>query len=172
MKDVVSVIHIARPGVLAAAPLLGPAGAVAGTLAPAETTGADATTHHAPAAPHAKPDLSGGTRAGKASFYATTFTGRTIAHGKRMDPHADNAASKTLPLGTTATVTDLGTGQSAHVTIEDRGPYVKGRIVDLSPTMAHEIGIVRRNGIATVVVAPIARGPDGLTRRRPGEAGS
>jgi rare lipoprotein A len=72
-----------------------------------------------------------------------------------MDPNADNAASKTLPLGTTATVTNVETGQSATVTIQDRGPYVKGRIIDLSPATARTIGLSRHDGIATVVVAPI-----------------
>jgi len=49
----------------------------------------------------------------------------------------------------------LETGQSAEVTIRDRGPYVKGRIIDLSPATAREIGLDLQDGIATVVVAPI-----------------
>jgi len=77
------------------------------------------------------------------------------ADGTLMDPNADNAASKTLPLGTTAKVTNVETGQSAQVTIQDRGPYVKGRIIDLSPATALEIGLSRHDGIATLVVAPI-----------------
>ncbi len=71
------------------------------------------------------------------------FTGREMADGTRMDPNANNAASKTLPLGTTAMVTNLDTGQSAAVTIQDRGPYVKGRIIDLSPATAREIRLDR-----------------------------
>jgi len=99
---------------------------------------------------------------GKASFYANKFAGRTMADGAPMDPHGDNAASKTLPLGTTAKVTNLETGKSAVVTIHDRGPYVPGRIVDLSPDTAREIGISHRKGVALVVVAPIAvPQPDG-----------
>ena len=79
---------------------------------------------------------------------------------------ADNAASKTLQLGTTARVTNVETGQSAKVTIQDRGPYVKGRIVDLSPATAREIGLDRKDGVATVVVAPIAVPlPDGGVKR-------
>jgi rare lipoprotein A len=93
---------------------------------------------------------------GKASFYANKFAGRKMADGSPMDPRGDNAASKTLPLGTTAKVTNLETGQSAMVTIQDRGPYVPGRIVDLSPATAHKIGITHQNGVALVVVAPIA----------------
>jgi rare lipoprotein A len=69
-----------------------------------------------------------------ASSYARKFAGREMADGHTMDPHGDNAASKTLPLGTTAKVTNTETGQSAIATLQDRGPYVTDRIVDLSPT--------------------------------------
>lgn len=100
-------------------------------------------------------DLSGKRRIGKASYYAKKFTGRKMADGTRMDPRVDNAASKTLPLGTTAKVTNLETGQSAVVTIQDRGPYVEGRIVDLSPSTAQKIGITREEGVAKVEVEPI-----------------
>jgi rare lipoprotein A len=125
----------------------------------------------APTAPIAKPtpsrpehepvianpplDRSGHKRRGKASFYARQFSGRKMADGTTMQPQSNNAASKTLPLGTTAKVTNLETGQSAVVTIRDRGPYIKGRIVDLSPSTAKEIGIDHKNGVAKVEVAPI-----------------
>jgi rare lipoprotein A len=101
-------------------------------------------------------DRSGKKRVGKASFYAHMFAGRKMADGKQMDPQHDNAASRTLPLGTTAKVTNLETGKSAFVTIQDRGPYVDGRIVDLSPSTAREIGISQRQGVARVEVSPIA----------------
>ncbi|HTD75360.1 MAG TPA: septal ring lytic transglycosylase RlpA family protein [Steroidobacteraceae bacterium] len=101
-------------------------------------------------------DRSGEKRLGKASFYHHMFSGRTMANGKRMNPAHNNAASRTLPLGTTAKVTNLETGKSAVVTIQDRGPYVDGRIVDLSPATAQEIGITRRQGVAKVEVSPIA----------------
>lgn len=111
-------------------------------------------------------DLSGRTRFGNASFYAKKFTGREMADGSKMDPHGDNAASKTLPLGTTARVTNIETGESAVVTIQDRGPYAEGRIVDLSPSTAQKIGITRHNGVAEVAVAPITVPlPDGSTKR-------
>ena len=106
-------------------------------------------------AKHHEPDLSAQKRVGKASFYADQFFGKKMADGGVMDPRGDNAASKTLPLGTTAKVTNVETGKSAIVTIRDRGPYVPGRIVDLSPSTAQKIGITRRQGIAKVVVAPI-----------------
>jgi len=73
-----------------------------------------------------------------------------------MQPSGDNAASKTLPLGTTAKVTNVATGASAVVKIEDRGPYVKDRIVDLSPSTAQKIGIDPKDGVAKVSVEPIA----------------
>jgi rare lipoprotein A len=113
----------------------------------------------------AKPDLSGHKRVGKASFYAQKFAGRKMADGSRMKQQGNNAASKTLPLGTTAKVTNLETGQSAVVNIQDRGPHIKGRIVDLSPATAQKIGIERKEGMAKVEVAPIAVPlPDGSVK--------
>ena len=141
--------------------LLGLVGLAGCTRTAQECTAADTAEHYAQSLPVAtkardvRPDLSGCKRAGIASFYADMFTGRKMADGTRMDPNADNAASRTLPLGTTAKVTNLETGQSAEVTIQDRGPYVKGRIIDLSPATAREIGLDRRDGVANVVVTPI-----------------
>jgi peptidoglycan lytic transglycosylase len=100
-------------------------------------------------------DRSGKKRVGKASFYAPMFAGRKMADGTQMHPQDDNAASRTLPLGTRAKVTNLETGKSAFVTIQDRGPYVDGRIVDLSPSTAREIGISHRQGVARVEVSPL-----------------
>jgi rare lipoprotein A len=118
-----------------------------------------------PAAPKPQPDRSGRTRVGVASFYADWFAGREMADGVPMDPGGDNAASRTLPLGTTAKVTNLATGQSAVVTIEDRGPYAKHRLVDLSPTTAQKIGITPEKGLARVKVSPIAVPmPDGTIK--------
>jgi len=141
--------------------LLGVVGATACTHSAEECTAAGTARHYAQSLPASvkardvRPDLSGCKRAGVASFYADMFTGRKMADGTRMDPDDDNAASRTLPLGTTAMVTNLETGQSAEVTIQDRGPYVKGRIIDLSPSTAREIGLDRQDGLARVVVAPI-----------------
>jgi rare lipoprotein A len=101
-------------------------------------------------------DLSARERVGVASFYASSFFGKSMADGAPMDPRGNNAASRTLPLGTVAKITNVATGRSAVVRIEDRGPYVKGRIVDLSPATARKIGITERAGIAKVIVAPIA----------------
>jgi rare lipoprotein A len=108
--------------------------------------------------PEARPQLdrTGRKRFGKASIYAPMFAGRKMADGTRMRPTSNNAASRTLPLGTTAKVTNLESGKTAIVTIHDRGPYVAGRIVDLSPATAREIGLDRRTGVIRVEVAPIA----------------
>jgi rare lipoprotein A len=125
--------------------------------------GGDAVTPpQAPATPVApeataklEADRSGRTRVGVASYYADRFAGREMADGTPMDPGGDNAASRTLPLGTTAKVTNISTGESANVTIQDRGPYAKGRLLDLSPATAQKIGITRNRGVARVSVAPI-----------------
>jgi rare lipoprotein A len=154
----VTVKYIRHRRVLATVVLLAAAGVVIGVVSrtppPAKSAAADTAPQDAVGKPN--PDLSGHTRTGKASFYAKKFTGREMADGTPMDPNADNAASKTLPLGTTAKVTNIETGRSATVTIQDRGPYVRGRIIDLSPATARAIGIDQHDGVATVIVAPIA----------------
>jgi rare lipoprotein A len=104
---------------------------------------------HSHASRHMRPQV------GKASIYAKKFAHRKMANGRRMDPNDDNAASKTLPLGTRALVKNLETGKSAVVTIEDRGPHVPGRIVDLSPSTAEKIGLDRKDGLAKVEVRPL-----------------
>jgi rare lipoprotein A len=132
-----------------------------GARADDSSSTAASTARHRAAPVHepvvAKPtlDRSGDRRLGKASFYARMFSGRKMADGTPMEPQSNNAASKTLPLGTTAKVTNLETGQSAVVTIRDRGPYIQGRIVDLSPSTAKQIGIDHKKGVARVEVAPI-----------------
>lgn len=102
-----------------------------------------------------KLDRSGRPRVGEASVYSEKFTGQMMADGSRMDPQDDNAASKTLPLGTKAKVTNLETGESTVVTIQDRGPYVKGRIIDLPPGKAREIGLSKKQGVTPVEVVPL-----------------
>ena len=99
-------------------------------------------------------DRSGKARKGKASFYAHSFAGKKMADGTPMDPNANIAASRTLPLGTKVQVTNLKNGRSAVVEIRDRGPYVDGRIVDLSPKVAKKLQMVDA-GVAPVVVEPI-----------------
>ncbi len=133
---------------------------------PGYSAAADAeVSGHAIVPAKAHLDHSGRERIGKASYYADRFAGRKMADGRRMNPHGNNAASRTLPLGTKAKVTNLETGRSAVVNIEDRGPYVKGRIVDLSPSTARQIGIDKQEGVAPVDVAPVAvPQPDGSVK--------
>jgi rare lipoprotein A len=142
-------------GVAVIVALLSVAVAAGGAAAVARAAGN--ASQEAQTAAESRPhlDRSGRTRIGTASFYAKQFAGRKMADGTPMSPHGDNAASRTLPLGTTATVTNLETGKSAVVTIRDRGPYVRGRIVDLSPATARKIGLTEEQGLAEVEVAPI-----------------
>lgn len=160
-----------RPPGLAS--LLGAAIACAGVAHATSPADADAPSRDSVSpkreVPVARPvlDRSGKKRVGTASVYAHRFVGRKMADGTRMAADDDNAASKTLPLGTTAKVTNLKTGQTATVTIQDRGPYVKGRIVDLSPATAEQLGITRKDGIAKVEVQPITVPPPEAQAKSP-----
>jgi rare lipoprotein A len=87
-----------------------------------------------------------------------------------MDPQAPVAASKTLPIGSTATVTNLANGRSATVTVEDRGPFVDGRVVDVSPAVASQLAL-KKSGVAPVVVKPITvPQPNGVVKLGAGAA--
>ena len=109
-------------------------------------------------------DHTGKARRGNASYYARKFQGRKMADGTRMNPNANIAASKTLPLGTTARITNLESGKSEVVEIRDRGPYVGGRIVDVSPKVAEKLEM-KEDGVAPVVVKPITvPQPDGSVK--------
>jgi len=120
-------------------------------------------------APHTA-DHSGRKVVGKASFYAKQFDGKKMANGHRFNPGTDVAASKTLPLGTTAKVVNLDNGKAATVTVEDRGPYVRGRMLDVSPKVAETLSM-KKSGIAHVVVKPITvPQPDGRVKLGAGAA--
>jgi len=120
-------------------------------------------------APHTADD-SGRKVVGKASFYARQFDGKKMADGRRFNPATNVAASKTLPIGTTAKVINLDNGKSATVTVEDRGPYVRGRMLDVSPKVAQTLRM-KKSGIAHVVVKPIAvPQPDGKVKLGAGAA--
>lgn len=99
-------------------------------------------------------DRSGKPRQGKASYYADSFAGKKMADGTPMDPNANIAASRTLPLGTKAEVVNVENGKSEVVEVRDRGPYVDGRIIDVSPKVAEKLDM-KEDGIAPVVVRPI-----------------
>lgn len=86
---------------------------------------------------------------GFASFYGNEFHGRRTASGERYDSDALSAAHRTLPFGTRVRVTNLKNGRSVVVTITDRGPFRRGRIVDVSRRAARELGMLRA-GVARV----------------------
>jgi rare lipoprotein A len=101
-------------------------------------------------------DDSGRKQIGKASTYALHFQGRHMADGTRFSHRGNAAASRSLPLGTVAKVTNLQTGRTAEVVVKDHGPFVDGRAVDVSRSTARELGITKRDGVAPVIVAPVA----------------
>ncbi len=86
---------------------------------------------------------------GLASWYGPGFHGRPTASGARFDQHRLTAAHRSLPLGSRVTVTHLANGRSIEVEITDRGPYVRGRVLDLSRAAAARLGMVDA-GVARV----------------------
>jgi rare lipoprotein A len=96
---------------------------------------------------------SGGGSVGMASYY---WQRQRVASGGWFNPNAMTAAHKTLPFGTRVRVTHMGNGKSVTVTINDRGPYVRGRIIDLSSAAAGAIGM-KGSGVARVKVAVLGR---------------
>ena len=76
-----------------------------------------------------------------ATYYGKEFAGRRTASGERFDPGAMTAAHRTLPFGTKVRVTNSRNGRSVIVRINDRGPFVKGRSIDLSSGAARAIGM-------------------------------
>jgi rare lipoprotein A len=109
-------------------------------------------THHS--APHAQ--------RGRASYYSNRFHGRRMANGQRFDRNSNAAASRTLPLGTRAQVRNLENGRTAVVTIQDRGPHLRSRVLDVSPQVATQLGM-REHGTAMVEITPL-----GTIRHSPG----
>lgn len=96
----------------------------------------------------------GASYSGKASYY---WEPQALASGGRFNPNAMTAAHKTLPFGTRVRVTNQNNGQSVEVVINDRGPYVGGRIIDLSKAAAHSINM-QGSGVAPVTVRVLGRG--------------
>jgi rare lipoprotein A len=88
---------------------------------------------------------------GEASYYGPGFQGKKTATGEKFDQNQPTAAHPALPLGTKATVTNLENGKSVDVEINDRGPYIKGRDIDLSKSAAKELGMTK-NGVAPVKI--------------------
>jgi len=89
---------------------------------------------------HAPPELLDHTERGLASFYAMGYQGRETASGERFDQLANTAAHRTLPFDTLVSVKNLENNRSVVVRINDRGPFVEGRIIDLSHSAFDRIG--------------------------------
>ncbi len=90
----------------------------------------------------AEAKVTGKTYHGEVSYYGPGFHGKLTANGETYDQNAFTCAHKTLPFGTKLKVTNLSNNKSVVLRVNDRGPYKKGRIVDLSVAGAKEIGLV------------------------------
>lgn len=97
------------------------------------------------------------TENGSASYYADKFHGRTTANGEKYDKNKMTAAHKKLPFGSVVRVVNLNTGKSVTVRINDRGPFVKGRIIDLSRVAAEKLGLIQA-GVLKVRVEVLKMG--------------
>lgn len=94
---------------------------------------------------------------GLASYYAKRLHGRRTASGERYDKNAFTAAHRHLPFGTLVNVVNLKNGREVKVRINDRGPYRKGRIIDLSYAAAKQLGILKE-GVARVEINSLHSG--------------
>ena len=101
-------------------------------------------------------------QSGMASWYGPGFHGRKTANGERFDKEGFTAAHKTLPIPSYAKVTNLANGKSVVVRINDRGPFAKDRVIDLSKAAANALGFKSRGQDAVVLreVLPPGRGAD------------
>lgn len=102
------------------------------------------------------PDAEGFIESGKASWYGPQFHGRRTSSGEIFDMYKKTAAHKTLPLQTLVRVTNLSNGKHIILPINDRGPFIRGRIIDLSYTAAQEIDLIEP-GTADVSVVALGR---------------
>lgn len=93
---------------------------------------------------------------GKASFYASKFDGRRTFFGERVDSKAFEAAHRTLPLNTLVEITNLANNRAVVVRINDRGPFSKGRIVDITRAAAKALGMIHQ-GVANVKIRVLGR---------------
>jgi rare lipoprotein A len=102
------------------------------------------------------------TQTGKASFYADKFEGSPTASGEKYRHSKLTAAHKTLPFGTRVRVTNLSNNQTVDVVINDRGPYVDGRVIDLSKSAAEKLGFINQ-GLTDVKIDVLDAG-DGTAK--------
>ena len=93
----------------------------------------------------------GSTQTGMASYYGEEFAGEPTASGETFDPSAMTAAHRTLPFGTQVRVTRLSTGEAITVRVNDRGPWIEGRIIDLARAAAEELNMIEE-GVVEVEI--------------------
>ena len=91
---------------------------------------------------------------GMASWYGHAEEGRLTASGETMDHQRLTAAHRSLPFGSVVEVINQRNGRSVQVTINDRGPFEPGRIIDLSPVAAAQLGM-QKKGVAPVMIKPV-----------------
>lgn len=103
-----------------------------------------------------RPREQGFRQVGLASWYGPGFHGRTTASGARFDQNELTAAHRKLPLGSEVKVTNVENGRSIVVEINDRGPYIDGRVIDLSKAAAARLGIIEE-GVAQVRIEATPR---------------
>jgi rare lipoprotein A len=161
--EVSSASSVPRPMKTAQAGSYGPPSFAAAAGVPASDAAAKG-----PSLADAKPltddgsDVSDFEQTGRASWYGRGFHGHRTANGERYDMHALTAAHRTLPLGSYVRVTNPATSRSVVVRINDRGPYARGRVIDLSMAAANLLGM-RHVGTARVKI-------EGLTQEEAREA--
>jgi rare lipoprotein A len=138
----------------------------------------DATPHREPRSAHGNPPFykvlgrryvvlataDGYLERGVASWYGPTFHGENTSSGEKYDMYGMTAAHKTLPLPTYARVTNLKNGRSIVVRINDRGPFVANRLIDLSYTAAAKLDMLKEGTTLVEVRALTVQEPDELTR--------
>jgi rare lipoprotein A len=122
---------------------------ILGWLAPAALSGCGSTAQRAHRADSDAP-------VGNASYYAHRFHGRKTAFGETYDERALTAAHPSLPHGTRVRVTNLSNGRSVVLRINDRGPWTKNRLIDVSFAAAQELRFVRQ-GLARVRIEVVAK---------------
>lgn len=125
------------------------------------TTGCATVRHRRKALP--PPAASGAVQLGIASWYGPGFHGRLTSSRETYDMYGYTAAHRTLPFGTWALVTNAMNGQTVRVYINDRGPYIDGRVIDLSYAAAYAIGMID-DGVVPVRITVLGTEPPGDVR--------
>jgi rare lipoprotein A len=139
--------------------------AVLGAVLLALATGGGCRRRKAPPRPPPVPAVAGAVESGVASWYGYPYHGRLAANGEVYDMEQLTAAHRTLPFGTLVRVDNLDNGRAVEVRITDRGPFIDGRIIDLSRAAARAIGMIGPGTAAVriVVIAPPPAAPELFT---------